>query len=469
MLTHHREPVSPRRFSLITKSEESMSRNKSLESVSKALIVMATAILTFMPSARAQTKFKTLYQFKGGADGEFPLTSVTFDQAGNLYGTTQGGGSGDGCVSNPDCGTVFKLKPNADGSWTESVLYRFCSDMYCGDGAGPTSGVIFDQAGNLWGTTRSGGAGGACPEQGSCGLVFKLTPNADGSWTEAVVYDFCSLTNCADGANPSASLVFDTAGILYGTTNQGGNSGCYQNLGCGVVFKLAPTGDSWTESTLHTFTGPPGDGAYCYAGLIVDEAGENLYGTTYGGGRYQWGTVFRLKRNNASWSENTLHSFTGGNSGGKHGAAPYAALVFGSGGNLYGTTAHGGNYQWGTVFELTPNIGGGWTETVLHRFTGGNNGMSPVAGVIFDQAGNLYGTTPSGGNLSYCQGFGCGLVFKLTPNSNGGWSETVLHRFVDQQGASPSGGLILDAAGNLYGTTEGDGTTTFGSVFEITP
>jgi uncharacterized repeat protein (TIGR03803 family) len=409
------------------------------------------------PGAWAQSKYKTLYKFTGGKDGWAP-EGLIFDAARNLYGMTHGGGASGN-------GVVFELTPNADGSWKEKVLHDFNGK----DGNDPWAGLIFDQAGNLYGTTNAGGNPGP-------GVVFELTPNPDGSWTESVLHTFCSLTNCDDGRYAEAGLIFDSAGNLYGTTVQGGGSP-YCGGGCGVVYQLTPNADgSWKESVLHSFHRGGKDGDSPTTGsLIFDQAG-NLYGTTaWGGGRGNCpfggcGIVFGLTPNtDGSWKENVLHRFTGND-----GAQLWGGLILDPVGNLYGTAVQGGNLGQcnggcGVVFKLTPNVDGSWRETVLHRFTGGRDGAVLYGGLIFDQAGNLYGTTYQGGNLSYCNGAGCGVVFKLSPNSNGGWKETVLHVFVDHPAAEPGAGVIFDTVGNLYGTTQGDGATTFGSVFEITP
>jgi uncharacterized repeat protein (TIGR03803 family) len=234
------------------------------------------AILMLAPGAGAASKYKTLHKFTGGKDGAFPLASLIFDQAGNLYGTTLVGGA-------HHKGTVFKLAPNADGSWRESVLYNFCSRTYCGDGTEPEASLIFDQAGNLYGTTYAGGA----LDQGT---VFKLTPNADGSWRESVLCSFCSRTNCSDGEFPEASLIFDQAGNFYGTTFAGGDQELCLAGGCGVVFKLTPNSKGgWNERLLHTFADRPG--ASPHAGLIFDPAG-NLYGTS--SGNTTLGSVFEI-------------------------------------------------------------------------------------------------------------------------------------------------------------------------------
>jgi uncharacterized repeat protein (TIGR03803 family) len=445
-----------------------MSRDRTLGGMSAALLALIIVILEVVPGASAQHNYESLYAFTGGADGDDPsLGGVIFDDAGNLYGTTRLGGT-------YGAGTVFKLTPNSDGRWTESVLHNFTGGA---DGGQPIAGLVFDGAGSLYGTTYGGSAYGF-------GTVFKLTPNANGSWKEKVLHNF---TGGADGGQPIAGLVFDGTGNLYGTTAVGGvaryGRGCDLN-GCGVVFELTPHPDgSWKEKVLHNccFLTNCNDGFDPSAALIFDQAG-NLYGNMESGGNFSQcdgfgcGVIFQLTTNaDGSWREKVLHHF----SGGADGYNPSAGVVFDAAGNLYGTTASGGNFSQcdgfgcGLVFQLTPNADGSWTKKVLHHFTGGADGFLPT-GLVFDGAGSLYGTTAYGGNLSDCNaglgGPGCGVVFKLLPNSKGsGWHERVLHYFVDHPGAFPDATLIFDAAGNLYGTTEGDGATTFGSVFKIVP
>jgi uncharacterized repeat protein (TIGR03803 family) len=276
-----------------------------------------------------------------------------------------------------------------------------------------------------------------------------------------------SLTNCADGEYPSAGLIFDQVGNLYGTTEGGDHSNV------SMAFELTPNADgSWAEKVLHSFPSGSGDGWDLRSGLIFDGSG-NLYGTTFHGGKQGAGTVFKLAPNmDGSWTESLLHRFNYARAGA--GTNPYGSLIFDAAGNLYGSTLFGGAFNYcyggcGTVFELSPNADGSWKHKVLHQFVG-RDGYGPYAGVTFDQAGNLYGTTWLGGDLT-CGGFtgGCGVVFKLAANSNGIWKESVPHRFIDRPGAQSVAGVAFDAAGNLYGTTEGDGITTFGSVFEIMP
>jgi uncharacterized repeat protein (TIGR03803 family) len=416
-----------------------------------AALMIVIAIFILAPGACAQSEYKTLHAFMDGTDGARSFGGLVLDEAGHLYGTTQNGGTNE-------LGTVFELTPNTDGTWTETVLYRFTAGS---DGAGPGAGLILDQAGNLYGTTRGGGGGG--------GTVFKLTPNIDGTWTETVLYSFGT-----DGFDPDKGLTFDGAGNLYGTTSEGGE---YNG---GTVFELTPNADgSWKEALLHSFKRVSLSEAAVPSELTIDHEG-NLYGATLFGGNRRYcrgngcGVVFKLTANaDGSWTESVLYRFTGRNNG----ALPWARLTFDQAGNLYGTTIDGGRnplgchsqYGCGVVFKLTLSADGSWTESVPYRFTGGKNGGAPFAGVTFDQAGNLYGTANEGGNLNYCDGLGCGVVFKLTLGSDGKWRNRVLHGFTARPGALPFAEVIFDAAGNLYSTTSGYFLTSYGSVFEITP
>jgi uncharacterized repeat protein (TIGR03803 family) len=414
------------------------------------VFVVVVLLLCFVlaPDARAEGKYKTLYRFTGGSDGGSLQTGLIFDSAGNLYGTTYSGGAyGDG--------VVFELTPNADGNWTENVLHQFTGGK---DGGGPT-GLMFDQSGNLYGTTWFGGT-----SKSSSGTVFKLTPKPDGSWVESVLYSF---TDGNDGATPQAGVIFDQAGDLYGTTISGGPHGQ------GVVFRLAQNANGgWTESVLHHFCSLTNcsDGLFPSGSLIFDANG-NLYGTTAFGGTNDHGIVFKLTPNaDGGWTESVLHDFCSLTNC-SDGFGPRAGLIFDVAGNLYGAAIGGGGHGDGVVFELTPNPDGTWTEKVLYGFVG-KRGISPGSNLIFDVAGNLYGTTTLGGDPSYCTNDippGCGVVFKLTPNSKGLWRERVLHTFLDHPGALPLAGVIFDNTGNLYGTTAGDNTATNGSVFEIMP
>ncbi len=355
----------------------------------------------------------------------------------------------------------------------ETVLYSFTGTN--GDGAQPTAGLIMDSAGNLYGTTQFGGVTSCFSDRipPGCGTVFKLDPSGN----ETVLHSFTG-TN-GDGANPAASLIMDSAGNLYGTTQFGGvtscSSGSFVPPGCGTVFKLDPSGH---ETVLYSFTLTNGDGANPAASLIMDSAG-NLYGTTQLGGITSGncpnsgtnttapppvgcGTVFKL---DPSEHETVLYSFTLTNG---DGAQPVAGLIMDSAGNLYGTTPYGGVTSssclvfvtgppippgCGTVFKLDPS----GHETLLHSFTGTNgDGAQPVAGLIMDSAGNLYGTVAAS----------AGTVFRLEPSGH----ETVLHSFTGSpDGEDPVAGVIMDSAGNLYGTTYGGGSAGDGTVFRLEP
>jgi len=325
----------------------------------------------------------------------------------------------------------------------EQVLYSFCNGTGsgCPDGEYPRAGVIFDSVGNLYGTTEG-------DDVLNYGNVFQLTPGANGSWTETVLYNFGS-----NGILPVGALVFDASGNLYGTTLAGGD---YNN---GTVFELTPTNGTWTEQVLYSFGANPGDGTGPASGLIFDGSG-NLYGTTPNGGRFGTGTVFELSPSgNGTWSEKVLYSF----SAAKYGRSPSGILVFDVKGNLYGVTSGGGAHRGGTVFELTPGKKGSWREQVLHSFSG-KDGRQPIAGLTFDANGNLYGTAAQGGARNG------GVVFELSPGGNGTWTEQVLHYFGHAaDGARPASGLTFDGSGNLYGTTRSGGSHGGGIAFELSP
>jgi uncharacterized repeat protein (TIGR03803 family) len=427
------------------------------------LAIFAVTILTTAKPAAAQTE-KVLYSFGPNNMGAFsPAAGLIFDAAGNLYGTTAYGD-----CSGTKGGTVFELMRMADGSWTKKTLHDFGKGE---DGYNPVASLIFDGSGNLYGTTNFGGAY-------DYGTVFELSPTVEGEWTEKVLHSFNN--NGEDGYYPLANVIFDAAGNLYGTTEAGG-AAISNN---GTVYELLPTGSGdWTEKILHSFgfhySGEfPPDGGQPVAGLIFDASG-NLYGTTRYGG-LAFGTVFELSpTTDGSWKENLLRVFRADQNGGN----PGGSLIFDAAGNLYGTTALWGNCKTcaggtalGIAFELTrPSVlNNPWVETVLHSFgnTTATDGAKPVSNLIFDAAGNLYGTTEFGGDGADCStNEGCGAVFRLTPIGGGVWHRTWLYSFgmSTDDGAFPLAGLILDADGNLYGTTEEGGVFNGGTVFEITP
>ncbi|MGA7634207.1 MAG: choice-of-anchor tandem repeat GloVer-containing protein [Terriglobales bacterium] len=395
----------------------------------RALTILMT-VMVLAPNSWAGTE-KVLHNFLGGSDGSEPadVGRLARDKSGNLYGTTQGGGT---CGR----GTVFQLS-KSHGDWTETVLYSFCGS----DGDNPVAGVILDSSDNIYGTTKFGGG---------CGTVFKLSsstltnlysftcgndggmPDAgvildkngnlygttqlygafgngngggvayeiSGSGAFSVIYTFCSISGCADGNGPDAGLVMD--GAIYGTTTRGGENPC----GCGTVFKLSQSRNGWVETVLHSFSGRSDDGADpTFASLtpgtqtVGGKKEGVLFGVTAGGGPSGLGTVFMMVKSTSEFT--LLHSFAG-----PDGAAPFGTLAIRKG-ILFGTTYNGGVSGNGTVFELTQN-NDTWTESVVYGFSGGSDGGEPNSGVVADSKGNLYGVTGSGG-------FGQGVAYQVTP------------------------------------------------------
>ncbi len=385
-----------------------------------------TVSVTFTPGS-----VNVIHSFTDGADGGYPYSGLTMDKAGNLYGTTSGGGGAG-------YGTVFRLTNKGSG-WIFTPLYSFQGGN---DGANPEARVSVGPDGTLYGTTTAGGGAG-CYQNLGCGTVFSLRPSPRACtaalcpWTETVLYRF---TGGNDGATPEAEVILDHAGSLYGTTYAGG-----ANKG-GTVFELTPAGSGWTESVLYSFSGF-GGGLNPASGLIFDPAG-NLYGTTASGGQGGNGTVYQLTPSGSGWTEKAIYVFQGGTDG----SYPHASLVQDPAGNLYGTNLE-------AVYELSPS-GGGWTFSVLYN-------LNPASGGVFngalsiDASGNLYGGNGGGGHYGY------GSVFKLAP-SNGAWTPTLLYQFTGGgDGAYPIG-VILDTKGNVYGTTfSGGGNGYYGVVFEV--
>ena len=416
-----------------------MRQRQSLFSVIRACAA-AAIILLLVPVALARgsgSKFKILHRFYAGQNnGGGAWGGLTFDGMGSLYGTTWGGGvNGEG--------TVFELAPSVKGSWKIKVLHSFDPRT---EGNDPRGTLIFDGDATLYGTTSLNGANGAG------GTVFKMT-RTSGDWTFSVIDDYGS----------SAGVVLDQAGNLYGNIGPGDYSE-------GAVTELVPGSDGWTQSYLYSFCQKAycPDGSAPVSGVIFDSAG-NLYGSTeYGGtgqlGGLGGGTAYELKHKpDGTWQHVVLHNFPAFRGDGFY---VYNGLVLDESGNLYGAAAQGGSIDCGTVFKLT-HVAKGWKESILHDFKQPTSGCGPSR-VTFDAVGNLYGTTVGGG-VGDCNG-GCGVVFKLTPSSDGKWTYSALHRFKDYDGAVPDSGVILDQKGNLYGTTGlGGGGSSVGVVFEITP
>jgi uncharacterized repeat protein (TIGR03803 family) len=428
-----------------------VSRSLRLLAAMAAVCISVLTLAQTQPQKTASYKEKVLHAFNGTSDGWVP-TSLVRDAKGNLYGTNADGGYlGGGCDSFfAGCGTVFEL--SAGGKFKLLHTFKYS------DGAIPFGNLIQDASGNLYGTTVDGGNNGEC--ESGCGVVFKVSPT--GKFT--MLYNF---TAGSDGANSTSGVIMDAARNLYGVA---------QTFGAGEVFELTTSGDF---RVLYSFNGTADGG---FPNGVVQDSRGNLYGTTVAGGdmsrrlyQYGCGVVYKLDTNG---TETVLYSFKGGSDG----AFPEAPLFMDKGGNLYGTTTRGGDEKkncdrtneplgCGTIFEIDT----AGTFSVLFTFDSAD-GYGPNQ-LMQDAHGNLYGTTPSGGNGRRSYGgeaVGCGVVFKLTPSGK----ESVLHNFRGQRdGGDPSGGVVEDTKGNLYGTTLNGGDLSCapgtgvgcGVIFELTP
>jgi uncharacterized repeat protein (TIGR03803 family) len=394
-------------------------------------VVYVAFALAFSTHANAQDGFQLLHSFTFGVDGALPSAPLLVNAAGSvIYGTAQDGGS-------TNHGNVFRLLRTSQG-WKGTVLHSFGQGS---DGWYPDAAVIFDKKGNMYGTTSEGGPYGF-------GTVFEMSPTAGGRWTESLLHAFSIYTE----NTPEAPLIFDQQGNLYGTTLNGG-------IAFGTVFQMMPPssqGGQWTENVIYNFTYTD-DGAYPDSALLIDKQG-NLYGTSHFAGIQDSGTVYELKRTGTGWQEITLYEFQGGDDG----AHPSGPLTTDGRGNLYGTTDDAGAGRCGVVFKLA-YFQGAWADSTLYSFNCGPDGANPWGGVNFDRFGNLYGTTSQGGAYGY------GAVFKLSPNPDGTWSETVLYTFTNgADGTYPRQGVVPDRLGRLYGVaTGGAPPCSCGTVFEL--
>jgi uncharacterized repeat protein (TIGR03803 family) len=425
--------------------------------IGSLLVLLAISLAV---EVQAQT-LTVLHTFAGAADGGTPLAGLSMDAHGNLYGTASRGGA--------SYGTVYRLA-HVGGGWVFTNLYTFQGPP--NDGANPVARVILGPDQTLYGTTENGGNSiNYC--HGGCGSVFNLRPQptvckaALCPWQETVLYDF-STSDPSFGALPESEVTFDSAGNLYGTTytggyydGAGGGSGCVE---CGLVYKLAPSNGGWTESVPYSFSGYQyyTDGAFPVGGVTFDNAGD-MFGTTTGYGLCGFGIAYELTPNGSHWNEVILQQLC------NSGASPTANLIFDGSGTFYGAAE--GNTEYGaqpvTIFTLTQS-GGSWVYTPIYTST--RHGGGPAGQLLLDSAGNLYGTTIEGGSnpLGQCSA-GCGAIFKLSP-SGGGWTYTELYDFTGgSDGAYPHSNLLMDAGGNLYGTASQGGNLGSGVVFEFTP
>ncbi len=378
----------------------------------------AVIVLTIVTAAWAAPKYKVVYRFPGREAGRGAGVLIS-DAHGNLYGATPDGGINK-CGGAGGCGTVFELVRGSRG-WERKNLYRFRGNPK--DGGVPFM-LVFDRKGNLYGTTGYGGGSGTC--QLGCGTVFKLTPGAGGKWKETVLHSFAG---GSDGTYPD-SVIFDSAGNLYGTTSYGGGGSCFSYSGCGTVYELTPSGGRWRERLIYRFQGTTD--SYGPAGMVINSG--TIYGVTDTLGE-GGGVAYKLERVSGQWKETTLYDFGG--------ETPSGDLIMKSG-KLYGGSSGG---ACGAVWELKRDSNQQWTKSVLHSFTGGADGCDPQGPLIFDRAGNFYadayGVDADQNDL--------GNVFELVPGSDNKWSLQVLHHFAGgSQGAHPYGGVIFSGA-NLYG------------------
>jgi uncharacterized repeat protein (TIGR03803 family) len=409
-----------------------MGSRRFLHSANRILAICGAATLLATVAWAASTT-KLIYSFAGNGDGEYTDTELVMDSAGNLYGTSVQGGTYGG-------GTVFQVTP----AGVHIVLYDFTGGS---DGGEPYKGVTLDAQGNLYGTAVTGG-GGSC--EGGCGVVFKLTTSG-GTWTQTVIHTF---TGGNDGSGPGSPVAIDKHGNVYGTTPTGGASGM------GVIYQLVPDGGGWKLRVIHTFTGGNDGGGGSASRFLIDAAGS-LYGVCTVGGANGFGTVYELSPSQGKWKFTTLYAFKDQ----PDGALPYGGVISDKAGNLYGTTYYAGVNDLGTVYKLT-HSNGTWAESVLYSFKGGTDGASPISSLVADAAGNLYGTTSDGGAAA-CT---CGVIFKMTPGSNGKWTESVAYRFpgTPQPGFAYNG-MVGDSAGNFYGATVHGGNGNDGAVYKFTP
>jgi uncharacterized repeat protein (TIGR03803 family) len=455
-------------------------------SLARAAVLGPLAALTLSAAASASSE-KTLYTFpSSGSNGRYPQGTLLRDGSGALYGATAYGGA-------HGYGTLFRLAPPLPGktAWSISILYDFGGST---DGGVPNADLVMDAGGALYGTADDG--------RYVMGVVFRLAPPAPGQtrWTQTVLhaFNYSLAASIGDGSGPAAGVIMGSNGMLYGTTYHGGTTADRFAIGFGAVFQLAPPTPGqtvWKETVLYRFAGGI-DGQYPQA-VLAREASGALYGTTSTGGSGRCadalgrvvgcGTIFKLTPpapGQASWTKATLHHFAGG----ADGAVPFGKLLLDGSGALYGTTTRGGKGQCGdgignivgcgTVFKLSPPTPGhtGWTEIVLHDFSGIPDGISPRGGLIADTAGNLYGTTFAGGTGTCSDQVyrnpGCGIVFRLTPPTSGKtvWTETKLYSFQNlADGWEPLGQLVSDPSGNLLGVTSLGTPANLGAIFEITP
>jgi uncharacterized repeat protein (TIGR03803 family) len=406
--------------------------------LARYILTIFLAALFSIGSAFAE---KVLYTFPyTGENGLHPQAKLVY-RSGKLYGTTQQGGGSSCAPLSTGCGVVFEVAESSDGSANFRLLHALQGGK---DVSTPVGNIVFDAAGNLYGVASGGGAH-------NLGGIFKLAPGAGGNWIETVIHSFAG----PDGQVPRAGLTIDdAAGNLYGTTSLGGANGL------GLVFELSPDSHGeWTETVLYNFQGSP-DGASPWSEVSFDSQG-NIFGTTGGGGNNNSGSVYELAPNGSGgWNESVIGRFKNAQIG-----YPHSELLLASAGDIFGVGQ--GDGEGGEVFHLTQNNDGSWTETTIFTF-GAHSGINPYGGLATDAEGNLYGTTPNGGF------YDLGTVYRLSPGSGSAWTHTTIHSFAAEgrgDGENPEAGLTEGEPGVYYGTTFGElyEATQAGTVFTIKP
>jgi uncharacterized repeat protein (TIGR03803 family) len=428
-----------------------------------ALALAMSSILAPVMAGAAAT-VEVIANGNNNAYGGNYYSSVLLGPGGVLYAVPTDGTS-------TDYGSVLELTPPPAGkvTWKQTLLHKFTG--YPHDGGQSQGSVIADKAGNLYGTTNTGGANNQ-------GVVFKLTKPAAGKtvWTETILYNFG--VNKYDSSSSRAPLVFDTHGNLYGMTIFGGGSSRCGETGCGVVFKLAPPAagkTAWTETILHRFGATATDGRLPELSPLILDAKGNLYGTTGNGGKYNAGTAFKLTppaAGKTAWTETILAQFGGGAGGDVGGSS--GGLVMDKTGALYGALSGGGT-GFGSIYKLTPPAAGktAWTSATLYSFQTFNDCNNPRSSLIIDKNGTLYGTCYDAGRTQVAPGLSDGCVFSLK-KSGAKYLENVIFTFTSTptsppvKGANLSDALVADAKGNLYGTTYVGGAFQDGTVFKLT-
>jgi uncharacterized repeat protein (TIGR03803 family) len=401
--------------------------------------VLLCALAVILGATSAQAGEKVIFAFNG-TQGINPSTGLVSDGAGNFYGTV-GGGIGN-------CSNVYELSPNSDGTYAETILYTFQNCTKTGNY--PIGTLSPDKNGNLYGALY-----GFDAADGS-GVIYELLKQTNGTFAYRVLHNFG-----ADEGGPYGDFAWDGAGNMYGATSH--DSTTFS----GEVFELSPQSNgTWKESVLVQF--PTSTGVGSPVGSVVLDGQGNLYGATFFGtggyGSNTRGGVYELSpQAGGSWKFTLLYNFTPANKS----QFPNSRLTFDSSGDLYGT-AQGSSF-YGSVFEVSPSSSGVWTATTLHSFSAGTDGADTTGNLVFDANGNLYGVTYDGG--SGCNRNLCGVVYKLTPQSGGGYTESIEHPFESaSDGSIPESTLLLGNDGNLYGTTyHGGSRYGYGTVYQITP